>query len=451
MADARSGTSGVQLLGWRWCLLERFGLLGYHALKVAPLALGSILFFKYARVYLYLGSGYQPHSYGRIMLKARTEEKSFVVLLVAVSIAFIFLLLPFYSAVFWGTILAIIFQPVQRWVEVKLKGRRSLSAFVTLMMILLMVILPVIFLTGALVQQGAALYERMESGNINFGEYFEQIMTALPGPVQDLLARFGLADISSVQEQLSEGAQQASQFLATKAFSVGQDTFRFLISFAIMLYLLFFLLRDGPSVSRHIKRAIPLGESYKQHLLTKFTMVVKATVKGNIAVAAVQGALGGFIFWVLGLQGALLWGVLMAVLSLLPAVGAGLIWGPVAIYFLATGAIWQAAVLTAFGAIVIGLADNILRPQLVGKDLKLPDYVVLISTLGGLSLFGLNGFVIGPMIAALFIAAWSLFADAREEGVMVVDLADAPLAPHEASGMDTFPIQTDEEKLAKDD
>tara|TARA_R110002020_G_scaffold475758_1_gene712105 strand:- start:28442 stop:29767 length:1326 start_codon:yes stop_codon:yes gene_type:complete len=441
----------VQLLGWRWCLLERFGLLGYHALKVAPLALGSILFFKYARVYLYLGSGYQPHSYGRIMLKARTEEKSFVVLLVAVSIAFIFLLLPFYSAVFWGTILAIIFQPVQRWVEVKLKGRRSLSAFVTLMMILLMVILPVIFLTGALVQQGAALYERMESGNINFGEYFEQIMTALPGPVQDLLARFGLADISSVQEQLSEGAQQASQFLATKAFSVGQDTFRFLISFAIMLYLLFFLLRDGPTVSRHIKRAIPLGESYKQHLLTKFTMVVKATVKGNIAVAAVQGALGGFIFWVLGLQGALLWGVLMAVLSLLPAVGAGLIWGPVAIYFLATGAIWQAAVLTAFGAIVIGLADNILRPQLVGKDLKLPDYVVLISTLGGLSLFGLNGFVIGPMIAALFIAAWSLFADAREEGVMVVDLADAPLAPHEASGMDTFPIQTDEEKLAKDD
>ncbi len=384
------------------------------------------------------------------MLKARTEEKSFVLLLVVVSVAFIFLLLPFYSAVFWGTILAIIFQPVQRWVEVKLKGRRSLSAFVTLMMILLMVILPVIFLTGALVQQGAALYERMESGNINFGEYFEQIMTALPGPLQNLLARFGLADISSVQDQLSEGAQQASQFLATKAFSVGQDTFRFLISFAIMLYLLFFLLRDGPTVSRHIKRAIPLGESYKQHLLTKFTMVVKATVKGNIAVAAVQGALGGFIFWVLGLQGALLWGVLMAVLSLLPAVGAGLIWGPVAIYFLATGAIWQAAVLTAFGAIVIGLADNILRPQLVGKDLKLPDYVVLISTLGGLSLFGLNGFVIGPMIAALFIAAWSLFADAREEGVMVVDLADAPLAPHEAGGMDTFPIQTDEEKLGKD-
>lgn len=375
------------------------------------------------------------------MLKARTEEKSFILLLVIVSIAFIWLLLPFYSAVFWGTILAIIFQPVQRWMESRLKGRRSLSAFMTLMIILLMVILPVIFLTGALVQEGARFYERIQSGNLDFGAYFEQIMNALPGPVQSLLSRFGMTDISSVQEQLSEGAQQASQFLATKAFSVGQDTFRFLISFAIMLYLLFFLLRDGTTVSRHIKRAIPLGESYKQHVLTKFTMVVKATVKGNIAVAAVQGALGGFIFWVLGLQGALLWGVLMAILSLLPAVGAGLIWGPVAIYFLATGAIWQAAVLTAFGAIVIGLADNVLRPQLVGKDLKLPDYVVLISTLGGLSIFGLNGFVIGPLIAALFIAAWSLFADAREESHIEIDLADAPSSPEATPVVDTLSLK----------
>ncbi len=376
------------------------------------------------------------------MLKARTEQTGLVLLLVVVSIAFIFLLLPFYSAVFWGTILAIIFQPVRRWVEVKLNGRRGLAAFLTLMVILLMVILPVIFLTGALVQQGAALYDRMESGTINFGEYFEQIMTALPGPLQDLLARFGMTDIASVREQLSEGAQQASEFLATKAFSVGQNTFHFLVSFGIMLYLLFFLLRDGPTVSRYIMRAIPLGESHKKHLLTKFTTVVKATVKGNIAVAAVQGALGGFIFWVLGLPGALLWGVLMAVLSLLPAVGAGLIWGPVAIYFLATGAIWQAAVLTVFGAIVIGLADNILRPRLVGKDLKLPDYVVLISTLGGLSLFGLNGFVIGPMIAALFIAAWSLFADAREVGVVAV----TPRAPHEASEMDALPARASDEQ-----
>jgi predicted PurR-regulated permease PerM len=136
-------------------------------------------------------------------------------------------------------------------------------------------------------------------------------------------------------------------------------------------------------------------------------------VKGNIVVAILQGALGGLIFWLLGIHAPLLWGVLMAFLSLLPAVGAGLVWAPVALYFLATGAVWQGAVLIAFGVLVIGLVDNLLRPVLVGKDTRMPDYVVLVSTLGGIAIFGLNGFVIGPLIAAMFIAARDLFAASR--------------------------------------
>jgi predicted PurR-regulated permease PerM len=177
-----------------------------------------------------------------------------------------------------------------------------------------------------------------------------------------------------------------------------------------MLYLLFFLLRDGAALGARIGRAIPLETEHKRQLVTKFTTVIRATVKGNIVVAASQGALGGLIFWILGIQGPVLWGVLMAFLSLLPAVGAGLIWLPVAIYFLATGAVWQGVVLIAYGIGVIGLVDNVLRPILVGKDTKMPDYVVLISTLGGLALFGLTGFVIGPVIAALFMATWDLFS-----------------------------------------
>jgi predicted PurR-regulated permease PerM len=124
--------------------------------------------------------------------------------------------------------------------------------------------------------------------------------------------------------------------------------------------------------------------------------------------------LGGLIFWILGIQGPVLWGVLMAFLSLLPAVGAGLIWLPVAIYFIATGGVWQGVILIAYGVFVIGLVDNVLRPILVGKDTKMPDYVVLISTLGGMALFGLTGFVIGPVIAALFIATWDLFAPSMD-------------------------------------
>jgi predicted PurR-regulated permease PerM len=125
-------------------------------------------------------------------------------------------------------------------------------------------------------------------------------------------------------------------------------------------------------------------------------------------VAAIQGALGGLGFWYLGVSGALLWAVLMAFLSLLPAIGAGLVWVPVAVYFLLAGVLWKSLALTAYGLLVIGLVDNLLRPILVGKDTRMPDYIVMITTLGGMAVFGINGFVLGPVIAAMFIAVWHI-------------------------------------------
>jgi len=136
--------------------------------------------------------------------------------------------------------------------------------------------------------------------------------------------------------------------------------------------------------------------------------VIRATVKGNLLVAAIQGALGGLAFWFLGVGGALLWAVLMAFLSLLPAIGAALVWLLVAFYLFVTGAVWQSLVLVAWGVLVIGLIDNLLRPFLVGKDTHMPDYVVMITTLGGMAVFGINGFVLGPVIAAMFFAVWHL-------------------------------------------
>jgi predicted PurR-regulated permease PerM len=147
----------------------------------------------------------------------------------------------------------------------------------------------------------------------------------------------------------------------------------------------------------------------------KFAIVIRATVKGNIIVAIVQGALGGLIFWFLNIHAALLWGMLMALLSLLPAVGSALVWLPVALYLLLSGSVWQGLVLMAYGALVIGLIDNLLRPILVGKDTRMPDYVVLISTLGGIVVFGINGFVIGPLIAAMFISVWDIFSTSKDK------------------------------------
>ncbi|MWL90231.1 AI-2E family transporter [Cupriavidus sp. SW-Y-13] len=336
------------------------------------------------------------------------HHKVFLLLLAVVSIAFAWILLPFYGAVFWGAVLAIIFAPLQRRLVVALRGRNNVAALLTLLLVLVLVILPMTLITASLIREGVNLYESIRSGEINFGHYFQSAADALPPFVRDILARADLASISDVKDKLSASALQASQTLATRALSIGQNTAQFMISFGIMLYLLFFLLRDGPTLARRIRQAVPLSAGHKTHLMQKFTTVVRATVKGNIVVALVQGMLGGGIFAILGIQGALLWAVVMAFLSLLPAVGAGLIWAPVAVYFLLTGAIWKGCVLIGFGVLVIGMVDNVLRPILVGKDTQMPDYVVLISTLGGMALFGLNGFVIGPLVAALFIACWDL-------------------------------------------
>lgn len=339
-----------------------------------------------------------------------TRKTFFHILLAVVTIALCWILLPFFGAVFWGAILAIIFQPMQRYLAVRLGKRRNTATLITLLGTILIVILPLSVVAATMVQEVASAYTRLQEFQPNATGYLQHAIHALPVWMQNALAKFGLNDIAGIQKKLTEGAATISQFVAAKALSIGQNTFDFIVSFGVMLYLVFFLLRDGSEISRRIRRALPLEPEHKEHLIAKFSTVVRATVKGNIAVAAVQGLLGGVIFMVLGIQGALLWGVLMAFLSLLPAIGASIVWVPAAIYFFATGAIWKGVILVLFCAVVIGLIDNLLRPILVGKDVGMPDWCVLISTLGGMAIFGINGFVIGPLIAALFMAAWDLYA-----------------------------------------
>jgi len=334
---------------------------------------------------------------------------TFIIILIAVSLAFFKLLVPFYGAIFWAIVLAVLFRPLQLWILERMPGRNTTVSIITLIICLLIAIIPLILISISLINESILLYQRIESGQFNMGEYIRQVSEALPASVRDFLAQFEIYNLSSLYAKISAGMMQGSKYLATQALDIGQNFFSFLVEFCIMLYLLFFLLKDGPALTHRIKNLIPLTDDHKQFLFQKFNTVVRATVKGNVAIAAVQGILGGLIFWILGIQGALLWGVVMGFLSLLPAVGAAIVWLPVAVYFLITGQLWNGTVLVLFGFLVIGLSDNILRPVLVGKDTKMPDYLVLISTLGGLSLFGLTGFVIGPLIAAMFIAIWDLF------------------------------------------
>jgi predicted PurR-regulated permease PerM len=342
------------------------------------------------------------------------QQKVFLLLLTLVTLGFVWILLPYSGAVFWGVVLAILFAPLNRRLLARMKQKPNAAALLTLLSIVVMVIIPVSLITASLVKEAATVYEMIGAGHIDFAKYFRQIIGVLPQWLVGLLERFDLTNLATLQQKLAAGASQISQATARQAVNLGRNTFDFLVGLTVMLYLLFFLLRDGDMLSKRIRQAVPMSGKYKHRLFNNFTTVIRATVKGNVLVAIAQGALGGLAFWFLDVEGALLWAVVMAILSLLPAIGAAIVWAPVAVYFLVTGAIWQGVALIAFGVVVIGLVDNVLRPLLVGKDTKMPDYVVLLSTIGGMELFGLNGFVIGPVVAALFIAAWDLFASAEE-------------------------------------
>lgn len=360
------------------------------------------------------------------MITPALRRAAFLLLLALVTVAFFWIISPFFGAVFWAMVLALMFMPVHRRLCARLRGRDTLAALGTLLFCMVIVVVPMIFVVGAMVDEATGFTQRLRTGEFNPRTYFEQIQNALPGWSRDLLGRFGLFNAQDVVDKLTAAVVQGGQALTTRALAIGQNTLMLLVDLGIMLYLLFFFLRDGRDLAQTIRRAVPMQRQHTDFLLSKFATVVRATVKGTVVVALVQGMLGGVAFAFLGIHGAVLWGVVMSVLSLLPAIGAALVWAPVAIYLMATGSMIEGLGLAAWGAGVMGMVDNLLRPILVGKETKLPDYLVLLSTIGGLSIFGVNGFLIGPAIAALFVATWALFS--HEEGATPEDAAVAVAA-----------------------
>ncbi|TNE96027.1 MAG: AI-2E family transporter [Gammaproteobacteria bacterium] len=338
---------------------------------------------------------------------AKLETRTFLAMLVGVSLAFILLMKPFFGPIFWAVAIALIFHPVQQLLVRKLGERPNINALITLFICMVIVVVPVLILVTSLIAEGVALYQQIQDGELRPGEYIDRVNQSFPA-IQSFLSQFDI-NFAELRDKAVSFFVGGSQFLAKKAVGVGQNTFQFFLGLALMVYLAFFLLRDGSKLVDLLIKALPLGDERERLLFAKFAEVTRATVKGNLLIAIIQGALGGLIFWILGITGALLWGVVMAIVSLLPAVGAALVWVPAAIYLAAVGDVIEAGVLTVFGVVVIGLADNLLRPVLVGRDTKLPDYIVLLSTLGGIVMFGVNGFVMGPLVAALFMAFWGIF------------------------------------------
>jgi predicted PurR-regulated permease PerM len=346
------------------------------------------------------------------------ESKSLLLLVLAATVLFFLILWPFFGAVCWAVFIAIVFWPLHQRFLHGARGRRNTAALASLALILLIVILPFALLAASITQEASVLVEKLRSGEIQLAAFFQKAIEALPHWARGILERFGLTDLAMLQQKVLATVSSSGQVLTSRVVGIGQVTLDFIVAFFVMIYMLFFLFRDGDRLTQSISRAIPLHPQHTRRLLTQFATVVRATVKGNIVVALVQGALGALAFWVLGMPGAILWGAVMALLSLLPAVGAAMVWGPVAAYYFFTGQIVEGAGLVIWGTLVIGLVDNFLRPVLVGKDTRMPDYLVLVATLGGIVVFGLNGFVIGPVIAAVFLVSWDMLASVRQQSAM---------------------------------
>ena len=318
------------------------------------------------------------------------EDRVLVGFLLEVSLAMAWIAWPFFGAILWALVVTIAFAPVHDRLLLKMPARKNTVASLTLLLVIALVIIPAFIVGSLMVDEALRTYDSVQTKEIDFAKLGQEL-----------------------QSKASALVTTGVQIIAGQAVSVGQRAFNFAMALGVMLYLTYFLLRDGRQITRRIGEAIPMRAEQRKAFFDKFTTVIRATVKGSIVVAIVQGILGGVIFAFLDIRAAVLWGVVMGLFSLIPAVGTGIIWVPVSIYLLATGSVWEGVTLLLLGIFVISMVDNVLRPILVGQDTQMPDYVVLISTLGGLSVLGINGLIVGPVIAAMFISAWEIFTENR--------------------------------------
>ncbi len=280
-------------------------------------------------------------------------------------------------------------------------------SFLTIIVIVILVLIPGFIIFTVIGSESLLVLNKIESGEYNLGQLVNWFNALVPNLI-DRLDSIGL-NTNQLIEQLNNIGVGATKFIVSLLMSTGQNLLQFFLSFFIMIYLLFFFLRDGENIIKSCIESFPMDDNQERFLIEKFSTVIKATVKGTILIAIAQGSIGGLILLFLDIEGAILWGAMMALFSILPGIGASIIWLPIALALIFNGALLKGLILIISGIFIIGLIDNLLRPYLVGKETNLPDYLILLSTLGGITIFGLSGFIIGPVVTALFIALWSTF------------------------------------------
>ncbi|MBT5542206.1 MAG: AI-2E family transporter [Gammaproteobacteria bacterium] len=334
------------------------------------------------------------------------SKNAFIFVLSLITILFAIILWNFFLPILWAIVLSILFYPLRNYLINK-KYNPSLVSFLTIIVIVILVLIPGFIIFTVIGSESLLVLNKIESGEYNLGQLVNWFNALVPNLI-DRLDSIGL-NTNQLIEQLNNIGVGATKFIVSLLMSTGQNLLQFFLSFFIMIYLLFFFLRDGENIIKSCIESFPMDDNQERFLIEKFSTVIKATVKGTILIAIAQGSIGGLILLFLDIEGAILWGAMMALFSILPGIGASIIWLPIALALIFNGALLKGLILIISGIFIIGLIDNLLRPYLVGKETNLPDYLILLSTLGGITIFGLSGFIIGPVVTALFIALWSTF------------------------------------------
>jgi predicted PurR-regulated permease PerM len=324
-----------------------------------------------------------------------------------ITVLFLIVIWKYILAVLLAAIFSALLYPFYQWFSKKLKGRNSLASIIVLCLVFLIIIVPSIFMIGLIVNEAIFISEEL-------APLVQEQLKKSANPDHHLPRWLPFAtELEPYKAQLfakvSELAGGAGNSLVSNLTSLTQGTLLFFLNLFIMLYALYYFLINGEKLVDQARHYIPLSPDDFQQLVNQGRSVTRATLKGALLIGLLQGTLVGLAFWVVGIRGAAFWGALAAVMSVIPSIGSGIIWVPAVIYLFISGEVASAVGLTIWGAAIVGTIDNLLRPHLVGKDTQMPDLLILVSTVGGLSFFGVTGFVLGPIIAGLLMTVWDIY------------------------------------------
>lgn len=306
---------------------------------------------------------------------------------------------PFLGVIAWATVLVIVFYPVHKRLLRRIK-RPSLAALVSCALVIGIILVPVALITVAVINELAGALTSLQSG-VN---YVLDPNSPVTGPILNFVNRFVDIDHLRSEEYLLERLKGVGGRLAGETLGLLGGLVSLIVQMFFVIFTMYYFFKDGENISRTIRDSLPLEREQADGIMTRTREVIDASVYGVLSIAIIQGTLGGLAFWVLGLPSAIIWGVAMTFLSMVPMLGAFLVWVPGAIFLAITGHWIKAVLLVLWGTLVIGMIDNFLRPKLVGSRTRLHELLIFFAVLGGLKVFGVLGVVLGPVVIAITLA-----------------------------------------------